>query len=86
MLGFRTVRGWFGHRIVAAGMQRVAAAKPAHGHPAALEGAIAPDRGHRVFRTAGHEPAAGSKKGADQPFVQAQQGDEETVDHGPETA
>ena len=60
-----------------AGMEGMAAADAADRQPAALECAEPADRLHRIFRTAGHEPATGAEQGADPALVAAQQGDEQ---------
>lgn len=67
--------------VVAARMEGVAAADAAGGQPAAAQRAMPLDRLHRVFRTAGHEPATRPQHGTDEALVKAQHHDEQACDH-----
>src|SRR5688572_17912936 len=62
-------------------MQRMTASQALEREPAALERAKAPDRLHRISRTARMEAATLAEQRADPAFVAAKQGDEQAVDH-----
>ena len=62
-------------------VQGVATSDPSQCEPAPSERAKACDGLHCVLGTRRHEPAVGTKQGADETLVSAQQGDEEFVDH-----
>src|SRR5690606_18175464 len=82
-LGFRS--GW-GHGVVAAGVEGVAAADAPQRQPAALERTKPRDRGHRVLRATRHETAARAQQRAEQALVAAQEEDEQACDHDNWTA
>jgi hypothetical protein len=71
---------------VATRVKWMAAADATHRKPAAFDGSEAANSLHRILRTSGHEPAAGTEQRAHPALVTAKQCDEELVDHGMDTA
>jgi len=69
------------HRIVAAGVEGMAATDAPDGQPTAFHRTEPGDRFHRVFRAGRHETAARTQQWADEALVYPQESDEYPADH-----
>lgn len=69
------------HRVVPAGMKRVALEESPDGEPGAAEDAVPGDRLDCVLRTGGDEPTAVREKRRNESSVEADRGDRELAEH-----